>query len=372
MKKARELLYKIYKQNLNNQIINTIINYLFIRVFQPIKHIISKKYVCSNIKNSPIKIAIICDEMTWRNLEKEISIVYITPWNYKKVFTKYKPDIFICESAWSGIEELHECWRGRIYKNSSVKFDNRRELYKILEYCDKENIKTIFWNKEDPTFFDDAQYDFVSTALDFSVIFTTSEECIDMYKDKGHSNVKLLTFSASTKLYYRKLEICKKNQAVFAGSWYLEQKKRCIDMEKIFDMVLNKGIELIIYDRQSNSGNMNNLYPLKYHKYIKPAVPFGELNDIYNESKYIININTVMDSKTMFARRVFEAMLCDCIVISNESSGLKSIFSNNIWFADSIFDIENIDKAIKINKEIVEKNYTVKKMIEMIIKSQKN
>ncbi|MDR1091892.1 MAG: glycosyltransferase, partial [Prevotella sp.] len=133
-------------------------------------------------------------------------------------------------------------------------------------------------------------------------------------------------------IYYPDEKIAKQNTAVFAGSWYNQHPDRCKQMTKLFDFVLDHDIELIIYDRKSGTGHTSNQYPKKYSQYIRSAVSFDQLGDIFRKCRYAININTVTDSETMFARRVYEAMACGCIIISNESKGLRKTFEKKIWF----------------------------------------
>jgi hypothetical protein len=207
-----------------------------------------------------IKIAFVCDEMTFRDFETECRAEYVNPSNWFQVFESFRPDLFFCESTWHGIDST---WRGRVYKNKKVKFENRRELLNIIDYCQKNSIKTVFWNKEDPVYFNDQHYNFVDTALKFDYIFTTSQECIPLYRRLGHQNVEILMFGFSPKLF-NPMNSGQGKGAVFAGSWYANQTDRCQDTEECFEMIIKKGIPLTIYDRHSRSANPNNRFPEKY------------------------------------------------------------------------------------------------------------
>jgi len=330
-----------------------------------------KKYVSiPDIKISPglPKIVFICDEMTWQDFRNECNAIFITPYNWREVFKSFSPDIFFCESAWSGISEYNNCWRGQIYRNKKVRYENRRELMNILEYCKNNNIPTVFWNKEDPAFWDNETYNFVDTALHFDHIFTTAKECIPKYTELGHKSVDVLMFGVPTHIFFFDPEVKKVRKAVFAGSWYADQPERCKEMEKVFDMVLQYGIPLEIYDRQSDSSNPIHKFPEKYKKYLRPKVPYFELGKIYREAQYVININTVTNSETMFARRVFEAMACGCIIISNHSDGLKKLFPGRIWFADQPFEHEKEKEIIMKNLHDVLENHTCNKRLSKVLR----
>ncbi len=132
-------------------------------------------------------------------------------------------------------------------------------------------------------------------------------------------------------------------------------------MARVFDMVLEHDIELVIYDRQMYSRKAENRFPDQYKAYVYAPVRFEELGDIYRRAKYVININTVTDSQTMFARRVFEAMACGCIIISNHSAGLKEMFGDKIWFLDGNFDFSACEQIIRENTKKVFSEHTCQK-----------
>lgn len=274
---------------------------------------------------SDLNIAIISDEMTYENFAFECHLYNLTPHNWVDVFSKNRIDIFFCESAWEGIKSQKQCWRGKIYKNQKLLFENRKELLKILAYCKKNQIPTVFWNKEDPTYFGNPKYNFVDTALYFDFIFTTAEECVRKYQERGHKNVHVMTFGFSPFLYNPLGSTDKEKKAVFAGSWFAEQKQRCNTLCDLLRKVLNQGIPVVIYDRQSSSRQVSRQYPEEFQKYVQPSIPQALLAEEIKHCYYAININTVIDSPTMFARRVYELMASNVYIISGESSGMNHL-----------------------------------------------
>lgn len=380
MKSISDVVYKVYKNFQHISIVVTIVQYLYQNIF-PLLGLKEKSYKYKAYKEMPlkiekkvkenlkqVKIAIICDEMTFRGFKEECECVFITPSNWMSVFREVKPDLFFCESTWHGISENYDCWRGKIYKSGKAKFENRKELIHILDFCQRSNIPTVFWNKEDPTYFGDTEYDFVNTALMFDYIYTTAEECVDRYKELGHTRVGTLMFGFSPKLFNPIKQKPKKEQVIFAGSWYQDKKERCQDMKRIFDAVLQSGLSLKIYDRHSESANPIHKFPDEYKAYIHKAVSFKELNRVLEEAQYAININTVKESTTMFARRVFEIMASNIILISNDSIGMRKLFKNRVWFVNEDFDIHRIDEIKRENLQDVFLNHTCKKRLMQIIK----
>lgn len=314
-----------------------------------------------------VYIAIICDEMTYRGFKEECHCEFLTPANWMDVFSQKKPDIFLCESAWTGIEGFGDCWRGRIYKSDKARFENRKDLLNILDFCHRSGVPTVFWNKEDPVFFEDKEHDFVSTALLFDYIYTTSVECVEKYKQLGHQKVDTLMFGFAPKLFNPMDRRPEANKAVFAGSWYQDQEKRCEEMKKLFDNVLGAGLELEIYDRHWNSNNPINQYPQKYRSYIHQGVSFSKLSSVLKSAQYAININTVQESKTMFARRVFEMMASDLMVISNASKGMKELFGESVWFIDDRFDVEQLELYKRQNFKQVFTKHTCKQRLQKVM-----
>lgn len=362
-------LYELYKKNNKSALISTCA-YFFSDRIQPLWDK-NRRYICKTAKKdnstsgaalkktmSEIKIAYVCDEMTFQSFSGETQSVYLTPWNWYEVLEREQPDVFFCESAWTGIKEYEGCWRGRIYKSCNVKYNNRKVLFQILDYCQKKHITTVFWNKEDPTYFGNKQYDFIDTALKFDYIFTTCKECVEEYQKLGHKKVGTLPFGVSTRIYNPMDSGAKENVAIFAGSWYPEHKQRCIDMEKMFEQVLQSGIELKIYDRNYNNQRTVNHFPAKYEPYILGYIPFEEMGKVIKHARYAININSVLDSETMFARRVFEMMASNVCLISNESLGMRKMFTDRVWFVGEEFDRENINEICRENVQDVLKHHT--------------
>ncbi|KAF5083925.1 Trans-aconitate 2-methyltransferase [anaerobic digester metagenome] len=289
-------------------------------------------------KLKDIKVAVILDEFSYNCFKYEFNAISIEPSNWLEIFKSEKPDLFLCESAWSGIDSELRPWKGKIYSSTNYKHENRTILLSILEYCKKHNIPTIFWNKEDPTHYDDKVCNFVDTALKFDHIFTTAEECVERYKNEyDHQSVHCLMFGAQPKLFNPIEEQERSEDVIFAGSWYGNiHPQRSKEMKEIFDSILNSGYNLKIYDRSyyTHKGDPNRIFPEKYSQYINPPVPFDQIEKVYKESKYALNINTEIKSKTMFARRVFELMLCNTLVLSNYSQGMDDLFGDNIIFVN--------------------------------------
>lgn len=321
-----------------------------------------------NVKGSKdnLRIAVVCDNLTWANFKAETDAVYITPATWRTTMEQFRPNVFFCEAAWKG---LHNEWEGRVFHDRTLSVDNRFILKDILCYCKKAHIPTVFWNKEDTPAFDDDPYSFIDTAMLFDHIFTTAVECISCYQKKGHSSVHLMMFGYSEKLFHFQALPEDDHTAVFLGSWYAMHPERCQEMSQMFDWLLSMGMNLEIYDRMSADQLPDRQYPEKYRPYLHEGVPYEETGQIMSKATYVININTVKNSKTMFARRVFEAMACGRIVISNESLGMRELFPGRVWFIREKFSVYQRDNIIKENLQQVRSVYTFRKQLLSALQS---
>ena len=140
-------------------------------------------------------------------------------------------------------------------------------------------------------------------------------------------------------------------------------------MEKIFDKILNNNLKLKIYDRFSNSSMERMKYPEKYLPYVNDGVEYHEIPDVYKESEFGLNFNTITDSNTMFARRVFELMASNTVVLSNYSKGVYRLFGGNVLYLDrdEFEGNRNFDKIKEENLYNVLENHNYSNRFRQIL-----
>lgn len=312
----------------SNAAVNAVAQYVYLKAGLALKGRPADKdgllFGGQSANNIP-KVAFLCDEMTWQDFKGCCSPVFLHPKVWREQLDSFRPEVFFCESAWSGIEAYPAVWRGRIYRDKRITFENRDVLLEILAYCRENGIPTVFWNKEDPTYFNHAVQDFSDTALMFDCIFTTAQECVACYRERGHQHVYLLPFGVNTDMFYPAPEKQRKNAAVFAGSWFGDHPKRCQELAALLDYTLDRGWDLVIYDRNSSAPEERFRFPEKYAPYIRPAVPFTRMPEVCREYEYAINVNTVVDSSTMISRRVLQLAASGATIISNETMGFGAL-----------------------------------------------
>lgn len=126
---------------------------------------------------------------------------------------------------------------------------------------------------------------------------------------------------------------------------------------------------LIIYDRFFTLSYKDMKYPEKYQPYVNEDVDYHEIPDVYKESEFGLNFNTVTDSNTMFARRVFELMASNTVVLSNYSKGVYRLFKDNVLYLDrDDFDWnKNFDKIKEENLYNVLENHTYSNRFRQIL-----
>ncbi|MBM6387826.1 MAG: glycosyltransferase [Paenibacillus sp.] len=269
---------------------------------------------------SNMKIACIMDEFTYNSFAPECELLQITPQDWLAQMQTLQPDLFFLESAWLGIGEL---WKTKVPHLSN-------ELIEVLSYCKKKSIPVVFWNKEDPIHFET----FLATAKYADFVFTTDIDCIKKYKTLlKHDRVYLMPFAAQLKnhnpieLYERADKFC------FAGAYYKRYPDRNRDLETFIESVTaSKGLD--IYDRNYYKNDPNYAFPGSYKKYIVGNLKPEEIDKAYKGYRFNINMNSVKQSQSMCARRVFELLASNTVTVSNYSRAVRNLLGDLVICTD--------------------------------------
>ena len=282
-----------------------------------------------------LTIACIMDEFTCGSFQPEARLQQLTPSHWRVELEAAKPDLLFIESAWRGKDEL---WGNKVGHTSM-------ELQGIVEWCRAQKVPTVFWCKEDPIHFET----FLNTAMLFDYVFTTDIDCIHRYKAAlGHDRVYLLPFACQpattnpVETYPRKDAFC------FAGAYYVRYPERTRDLGD-FVLELPAFRPLEIYDRNYGKQDPNYQFPAEYQPYIVGTLPFDQIDKAYKGYRYAINLNSIKQSQSMFARRVFELLASNTITISNFSRGLRLLFGDLVITTDSGAEIVRRLKTVADN-----------------------
>ncbi|EAJ5683953.1 FkbM family methyltransferase [Campylobacter coli] len=279
-----------------------------------------------------MKMVCIMDEFTYTSFAYECNLLQLSPENWRDEIIAFKPDLLFIESAWQGKDSL---WKLKI-SGFSI------ELQELIKYCKKNSIATIFWNKEDPVHFDT----FLPIARSVDFVFTTDIDCIPKYKFyAGHEDVYCLPFAAQTKMYNPIEEFDRKDEFNFAGSYYLRYPQRQLDFDNLINAI-KPYKNISIYDRNFNNPHSHYTFPNCYKDMIIGNLPFNEIVKAYKGYKFGITMNTVKQSQTMFARRAFELIACNTLVVSNFSRALRNFFGDLVVSSDNVNELKNKLKLI--------------------------
>ncbi|WP_440464608.1 glycosyltransferase family protein [Psychrobacter sp. ASPA161_6] len=286
---------------------------------------VDKAILQSAFSDKSLRIAAIMDEFTSLCFEPEASVFHISPENWKSEILEFKPDMLFIESAWQGKDGL---WKTKVSHQSI-------ELIDLIKFCEEVNIRTVFWSKEDPVHFGT----FLGVAELVDIVFTTDIDCISKYKKHlGHNRVYLLCFAAQPTIH-NPIEIYERqNRFNFAGSYYLKYPIRQRDFSVLSD-VADKYKGLDIFDRNFDKPHPHYEFPERYQSMIIGTLQPSEIDKAYKGYVYGINMNTIKQSQTMFARRVFEMLASNTIVLSNYSRGVRLLFGDLVICSDEAAEL---------------------------------
>lgn len=250
------------------------------------------------------------------------------PDDWQDAITRRRPDFAFVESAWNA---NFGRWQYRIAAYQKKFHDSVGDL---IDYAGKNDIPTVFWNKEDPFHFDR----FLHNAKRFDLIVTTDESCVQRYKDAGiKGKVMALPFSAQPALHNPILTSARSHEVAFAGSYYVDRHdERRADMEIVLDPAREFGLH--IYDRGGDpTAKPTDVvkWPEKFQPHVAGNLPYELVVQAYRRYKVFMNVNSIKRSKTMFSRRVLELLACGTPVISSPSDGISDLFPDVVLVSTS-------------------------------------
>ena len=276
----------------------------------------------------------------------------------------WQPDIVLVESAWNGHKNS---WKFKIASYPSYPKRSNKKLQKVINYAKNLNIPTVFWNKEDGIHFDR----FIKSAKLFDHIFTVDENCIFKYREVVDElvTVNTLMFAVQSKFHYYSDEVFTINSANFVGSYsHHIHKKRRAWQDMAFEALADARLPLDVYDRNSDRKSTNYRYPSFENLNVKQAIAYKDTAKIYKNYKISLNVNTIVDSNTMFSRRLIEILACGGIVVTNNTKAIEKHFKRYCYVADTRDEMIKIISHFK-NGVSNEDKVMAKKASEFILKN---
>ncbi|MCL1891107.1 MAG: glycosyltransferase [Coriobacteriia bacterium] len=294
----------------------------------------------------PYRVGIISDRFLYESLRDSAETVFIQPDIWQDQIKDI--DVLFVASTWRGLER--EWWL-----SSTEGTETQETLFKVIDSCRASNIKTVFYSKEDPVYYDR----FLPVAKRCEFVFTTSAECIPLYKDDcKHNKVFLLLFGVNP-LYHNPIghaNYFKHNSVLFSGSWYSQYFERCKKMYMIFEGTFDANKHFEIIDRNHDGKPTRNCFPEKYWAYVVPTIDHDVLQSVHKLFEWSLGVNTVTFSTTMFANRSFELLALGALSLSNYSAGLNAILPE-VFIAHSQEEVTRIlntcDKEYLYSRKIM-------------------
>lgn len=262
-----------------------------------------------------LRVAVVLDQFSKSAFQYEFSTVDVPALDWEALLEVALPDLLLVESVYSGHDGS---WAGRVARFG----EPSAELASLVGWCRNRGIPTVFWNKEDPINHDW----FTASASLFDHVFTVDSNMLDRYRSLlGHDRVGVLQFSAQPVIHHPPPdEGLRTGQVAFAGSYYAaKHPARREQMEMLLDAAAEFGLH--IFDRMDRQDDPRFAWPEKYQEYIVGSLTYPQTLEAYRRYKTFINVNTVVDSPTMCARRVYELLASGTRVLSGPSLALERV-----------------------------------------------
>ncbi len=298
-----------------------------------------------------LPVAAILDEFTEHCFKSEWNLELLNRKKWRKQLNDTNPAFVFIESAWRG--------NGGQWKYTLTQYEGLADnpLKELLEYCKLNKIPTVYWGKEDPPNFEV----FIDSAKHFDYIFTTDSDCIPRYKAIcNHERVYALPFAAQPILHNPALRMNDgEREIAFGGGWYGDKHpNRHKFLPMLLDATLDANKKLTIFDRFSDINsdvNSKHRYPDRYSPYLRDKISYQQMLSAYRAFPVFLNVNSVVESPSMFSRRVFELLACGTNVISSPSDGMNNMLNGFVSVVESKEDGVQAVKSLLDNPEEAER-----------------
>jgi len=283
-------------------------------------------------------VATLLDEFSENLFMYEFESLPVTPDGWREVLER-DPVLLLVESAWRGSAAS---WHHHIAKEEGPSAEFRSMVAAFRE----AGIPTVFWNKEDPPNY----RFFVEAAKLFDIVFTVCEECIPQYhEDLGHDRVYLLPFAAQPRIHNPISVGARDGGVAFAGTYYAAKHP---DRVKQVEVVLDpaRDFDLGIFTRVASSGNYK--WPDRFEPFIVGSLAYEDMLIAYKMFKVFLNVNSVVDSVSMCARRVFELAASGTPVVSGASPAISRFFGDIVTQTADAAETRDALKALLESEEM--------------------
>ncbi|MGY5765400.1 glycosyltransferase [Brachybacterium sp. DNPG3] len=270
-----------------------------------------------------ITIGLIADEFTTKTISASMPVVPLDRAHWREQLDESGLDLVLVESAWEGNGGQ---WHRGI---GAYEPEEHRDIRELLARARELGIPTAFWNKEDPIHIKR----FRPTAALCDHVFTTDATMIPTYL----STPGAITRTASAMPFYAQPVIHNplpterpyRHTVAYAGTYYGDRyKERSEVLYRMLEASSRYG--LTIYDRQATNPDSPYRFPEEFEQFSDGALPYDEVIDSYKSHLAHLNGNSVLQSPSMFSRRVVEIAACGGIALSGPGRGVEETFGGLI------------------------------------------
>ncbi len=274
-----------------------------------------------------LRVGVILDDFSRLAFAPEWDQVPLTPTTWRDELASGL-DLLFVESAWNGNAGA---WQYHLTGTSAP----RPALVELVAACRAAGVPTVFWNKEDPVHF----ADFLDAARLFDRVYTTDVDRVPAYVEAlGHDRVGVLEFAAQpaihnpVRLHGRGPE----RDVAFAGMYFAHKYP-----ERREQMDLLLGAALDVSPKMGHGLEIFSRFRGKDEKYQFPApldgrvvgsLDYDRMLTAYREYKVFLNVNSVVGSPSMCARRIFEITASGTPVVSTPSAAVGEYFPGDEVF----------------------------------------
>lgn len=288
------------------------------------------------IENEELQIAAVLDDFSTECLKDCANLWPFEITRPELELSYVKPDFLLVESAWNG---NRGAWQHLITSRKGP----GQPLKDLVSACRSKGIPTVFWNKEDPPHFKD----FIEAASLFDYVLTTDADKIPEYLELTEAKeVQLLRFAASEKIHNpRRVNGYRQGDIAFAGQYFAHKfPERAEQMSFLFPPATK--YKFSIFSRVLG-GNPNYQFPELYSSYVAGSLPYSRMVEEYKRHRIFLNVNSVVGSQTMCARRVFELSAAKTAVVGMHSDAIRSVYSaDEVLLAENAAEIEEIYRSL--------------------------
>lgn len=267
-------------------------------------------------------IGIIADEFTLRAFGPEAELIPLNLSLTEEQLRKLSLDFILVESAWNGNSGE---WASKIVGPQSEDSD----LVQLVLTARNIGLATVFWNKEDPTHFDD----FIAAAGYFDYVFTTDANSLPKYNEQiPDVPVGVLPFAVQPVIHnpVRPKVGFHARDIMFAGMFFAEKySSRAVDTRFLLEAAEQADGKLEIFARHSSLSSKYEV-PEEFKPHVVGELDYDRMLSAYRAYKVTLNVNTVTDSPTMCSRRALESVACGSILVSTPAFGIDNLLGQHV------------------------------------------